>query len=286
ETQIEIEKNFERLEVAKNALIESVGLDKSKKILIIRDETSNPISADILKSAAKELGAEIEEIFLDKKTTRKKVQKFLSPSMAVINLTDGYHPALDQIFDDDLDEYQFRLLHLADLGPEAMDKNGAISENIEEMEMRMNKMENELNKAEGFRITSTYGTNLEIKLRMAKERAWAKESGRLQDGKWGNLPAGEIFTTPDEYKINGVLVLPILDSDISDYQGVDEFVRVNIKDGAITSIEGGESARIMRKKLQKDMQVELDDKKILFMFYELPNWLLVQTVKLVAKPLI
>ena len=80
-----------------------------------------------------------------------------------------------------------------------------------------------------------------------------------EPGNWDNIPAGEIFTTPDEFKVNGVLVLPVLESMISQKQGVDEFVRVTFKDGVITSITGGESAKELRQKLDEKMQKEIKE---------------------------
>ncbi|MFH1522852.1 MAG: aminopeptidase [Patescibacteria group bacterium] len=252
-------KMNEYIEVAVKALKDYVGLNESKEMLIIRDEIANPKTAEILKKAARELEAEIKEIYLDENVGREDVQKLLSAGETVVKLSQSSHPALKELYNEDLENIKYRLLNLMDLSPEAFKKDGPIAESADDIERRLNKMHHELKKAVGFKVTSSYGTNLEIGLRDFKERDWFKESGKLEDGKWGNLPSGEIFTTPDEFKANGVLVLPVLDSEMDESQGVDEFVRINIKDGIITSIEGGESAKIMRESLQLDMQNELDE---------------------------
>lgn len=80
---------------------------------------------------------------------------------------------------------------------------------------------------------------------------WFKDSGVIKDpGKWDNLPGGEIFTTPEETNVEGTLALPVLDTEISADRGVDEFVWIKIKGGKITSIQGGESAKKLRKSLE------------------------------------
>ena len=90
-----------------------------------------------------------------------------------------------------------------------LDNGGVLAEDKEELNHRLGKMEAKLKNVAGFKITSVYGTNLEIKMKPG-ERRWFKENGELKPGTWGNLPGGEIFTTPDEEEVNGILVLPVL----------------------------------------------------------------------------
>jgi len=133
-----------------------------------------------------------------------------------------------------------------------------LTEDVRELESRLDRMEDVLKKAKGFRMRSAYGTQLEIGIRPFGERQWFKDTGFIdQPGKWDNIPGGEIFTTPDESSVNGVLVLPVLDSTIIKEQGVDELVRVTIRNGIISSIQGGRSAEIMRKKLEQEALTEI-----------------------------
>jgi aminopeptidase len=65
-------------------------------------------------------------------------------------------------------------------------------------------------KARWIRATTAAGTD--IRAEMNPEYKWLKTSGIISRDKWGNLPGGEIFTTPGE--VNGVFVV---DGVVGDY---------------------------------------------------------------------
>lgn len=60
------------------------------------------------------------------------------------------------------------------------------------------------------RATTPAGTGIEADI--SPEFAWLKTSGIITPHKWGNLPGGEVFTTPAE--VNGVFVI---DGVVGDY---------------------------------------------------------------------
>jgi leucyl aminopeptidase (aminopeptidase T) len=65
-------------------------------------------------------------------------------------------------------------------------------------------------KAQRVRATTAAGTNLTAELN--PNYRWLKTSGLITPEKWGNLPGGEIFTTPGE--VNGTFVI---DGVVGDY---------------------------------------------------------------------
>jgi aminopeptidase len=65
-------------------------------------------------------------------------------------------------------------------------------------------------KASKIRATTAAGTNLIAELNPSYK--WLKTSGIISPEKWGNLPGGEIFTTPGE--VNGTFVI---DGVVGDY---------------------------------------------------------------------
>jgi aminopeptidase len=65
-------------------------------------------------------------------------------------------------------------------------------------------------KARQVRATTPAGTNLVADLN--PNYRWVKTSGLISTEKWGNLPGGEVFTTPGE--VNGTLVI---DGVVGDY---------------------------------------------------------------------
>src|SRR5262245_21149634 len=60
------------------------------------------------------------------------------------------------------------------------------------------------------RATTPAGTNLTA--RISSQYNWLKTSGIISRLKWGNLPGGEVFTTPEE--VNGTFVI---DGVVGDY---------------------------------------------------------------------
>ncbi len=67
-----------------------------------------------------------------------------------------------------------------------------------------------LQTARNIRVTSPAGTDLRVHL--APHLRWVKTSGIISPQKWGNLPGGEIFTSP--YRVDGKFVV---DGVIGDY---------------------------------------------------------------------
>ena len=64
--------------------------------------------------------------------------------------------------------------------------------------------------AKAIRATTAAGTSITADLN--KEYRWVKTSGIISVQKWGNLPGGEVFTTPGE--VNGTFVI---DGVVGDY---------------------------------------------------------------------
>ncbi|MDC7225777.1 MAG: aminopeptidase [Spirochaetales bacterium] len=105
-----------------------------------------------------------------------------------------------------------------------------------------------LNRAQYVSITSPGGTNLKIGL---KGRTAMLDNGDFSaPGEGGNLPAGETFISPELGSSNGRLVF---DGSISLYNGdymLEQPVDLKIIDGFVTSIEGGEGARLLQKTIE------------------------------------
>ena len=254
--------NPETISNAKNVLVEFVKLGPKEKVLLIRDYQTRSENLQILRKAVEEVGSEVGEFSVDEKTSFKEINKAIAGYAVLLNMSVVSSEAADKFYDVDfLRDNGSRLVCLMDLAPDVFKSDGALSEKLENLEERLNKMEHVLREAVGFRVISSYGTNLEVPLCSLKERNWYKDAGVIEkSGDWDNLPGGEIFTTPDETKVNGVLMLPALNSVITKDQGVDEFVRIEIRNGKISSIQGGKSAEILREQLEKDFVVQTESK--------------------------
>ncbi|MBU4142558.1 aminopeptidase [Patescibacteria group bacterium] len=258
---VEKEFSLEQVDNAVLALRDFLELKPEERVGLLKDADSNKKTFAILKEALDKIGCSYQELLVDDETKANDLEEITKNSDLLISVS--MHDTTDEIYEDEyFKKYKYRLLALLDADSDVFNNGGAMTEKREDLEHRLNKMENTLDKARGFKITSSYGTNLEVGLRRFAERRWYKDSGVINaPGKWDNLPGGEIFTTPDERTVNGILVLPALDSGIAPDQGVDELVRIHIKEGVITAIEGGQSAEKLRKCLEKDMRLEKKEKE-------------------------
>jgi len=81
-------------------------------------------------------------------------------------------------------------------------------------------------------VTSPAGTELHIKV---GKYAWGVDTGKLRKGEWGNLPAGEVFTAPED--VEGVAVV---DGCLGDY--FKKYGR--LKHPLRIVIEGGEAVEV------------------------------------------
>ncbi|KKS75797.1 MAG: hypothetical protein UV48_C0006G0011 [Candidatus Azambacteria bacterium GW2011_GWA2_42_9] len=251
EQKKEMEVSPEYVQVAERALKGYLQLKSEEKVLLIKDRDTDGKTAVILEKAIDAIGSSRKEFMLSKKSKKEEILQLLQKYETIISISAGDYGTSDDIYDD-IKETKNRFLALLDIDKEAFKPGGALEENPAELVERLNRMEALLSRARGFKITSVYGTDLNIPIRPLGERRWIKETGVLNPGEWGNLPVGEIYTTPDETRTNGTLMLPVLESTIKTHQGVDEFVKLTIKDGVIVAIDGGKSAEVLRDQLAKE----------------------------------
>lgn len=154
-----------------------------------------------------------------------------------------------------IEVYKKRLAHCPGACLENLQMGGAFTEDRAALTERMAKMVNRLRGVDGFHITSTYGTDLRMRMK-PEARRWCSLDGMIRPGKWGNLPEGEVFTTPDEEHVDGVLVVSVIADDVTSQQGVDAFVHLTIHDGKIVRIDGGKSAERLRRYLMENAKKE------------------------------
>jgi len=242
----EIDK--ELIENAKKAFQEFLEIKPNEKVLLITEKNCNQKLENLLIQSFKELPIKFDKITIDKKTKSEDLEKIAFEHDLIIDINNNNDIEADWDIFDDIKNTKSRMVYLPNLDIESFRKGGAMTESRSALETRLNRMENRVKDAVGLKITTSYGTNLEIKLRPSKARRWIKDTGVInRPGQWDNLPGGELFTVPDEEGVNGRLVLPVLSEDVAPDQGVDEFVYLNVKNGKITSIRGGKSAEKLRK---------------------------------------
>jgi leucyl aminopeptidase (aminopeptidase T) len=103
---------------------------------------------------------------------------------------------------------RMRHAHMVNITPQIMCEG--MRADYDRVDRLSQKVIEKARKARFIRATTAAGT--EIRAEMNPEYKWLKTSGIISRDKWGNLPGGEIFTTPGE--VNGVFVV---DGVVGDY---------------------------------------------------------------------
>lgn len=98
------------------------------------------------------------------------------------------------------------------------------------------------------KIITKKGTNIEFYL---KGRKWLNDDGiYAKKGAFGNLPSGEVFIAPLEGQTNGTIVV---DASIGGVGKVDKNVKIDVKNGFISDVNGGKAANKFKKSLKNKL---------------------------------
>jgi leucyl aminopeptidase (aminopeptidase T) len=95
------------------------------------------------------------------------------------------------------------------------------------------------------RVTAPGGTD--ITMPMQGRQAHASSGLFTKKGQWGNLPTGEAYLAPLEGQSQGIVVV---DGSMASVGMVKEPIRITVRDGYATAIEGGEEAARLRALLE------------------------------------
>ncbi len=255
------ETQRERLENAGRVFDDIFHIQPGEKVLFVTDGDPQATDRDLIKALQESLnqrGINFTELLADENTTTEEAIALLDEYKVVWTSTKWDGTGIDFYeFVEAVEETEARMAECAGVDANVLNNDGALAEDPEALEHRLGRMGERLKEVEGLDVKTSYGTDLRIGFR-AGLRKWEKDTDEegIAPGYWYNLPWGEIYTTPDENLVDGILMLPVLQDDISSEQGVDEFVRLTIKKGKITNIDGGESAEKLRQYLQEKSQDE------------------------------
>ncbi|WP_446743983.1 aminopeptidase [Silvibacterium acidisoli] len=103
---------------------------------------------------------------------------------------------------------RMRHAHMVNITPQVMCEG--MRADFDRVDRLSQKVIEKVRKARAVRATTALGTDITATLN--PEYKWLKTSGLISRDKWGNLPGGEIFTTPGE--VNGTFVV---DGVVGDY---------------------------------------------------------------------
>jgi leucyl aminopeptidase (aminopeptidase T) len=121
---------------------------------------------------------------------------------------------------------------------------GAMTANYQEVSALSWKIARMMEKTRIVEITTDGGTDLRMSLEGRKPGIPPDDGLYREKGRWGNLPAGEVYIAPVEESVEGVAVV---DGSMSPLGILNEPIRLTIQRGRVVKIEGGREAQSLSR---------------------------------------
>jgi len=212
---LEIEFDPELRRGACNAVNVCLQVQPHERLTLITDEATLEIAA-ALASEIEKTGSEYNVFVLEAFMPRPLVhmppvilddlQKSQVSILAVVTQT-GELPSRREMINI-VNRNRIRHGHMANINKQIMIEGmGADFKKVDQISV---KLVDKARRSRFIRARSKGGTDIEAEL--SPTLKWLKTSGIISPDKWGNLPGGEIFTSP--YNVNGVFVV---DGVVGDY---------------------------------------------------------------------
>ena len=200
---------------ARNAVNVCLRIQPQEQVCVITDEATLEIAAAIVAELEK-LGAPYHARVLEELAERplkdmpSEVREDLETSQVSIFAVQAQTNELRSRIQmtDVVNRRKIRHAHMVNINRQIMlEGMRADFQRVDRLSQKVVEM---VRKASRIRATTAAGTDLTADLN--PNYKWLKTSGIISPEKWGNLPGGEIFTTPGE--VNGTFVI---DGVVGDY---------------------------------------------------------------------
>jgi aminopeptidase len=200
---------------AYNAVHVCLRVQPNEKVCVITDEVTSEIAAAIAVELGK-LGARYRAWVLEELTERpltdlpREILDDLETSQVSVFAVQAQRNELRSRIQmtDVVNRRKIRHAHMVNINRQIMlEGMRADFARVDRLSQKVVEM---VRKAKKVRATTAAGTDLTADLN--PNYKWLKTSGIISPEKWGNLPGGEIFTTPGE--VNGTFVI---DGVVGDY---------------------------------------------------------------------
>jgi len=200
---------------ARNAVRVCLRVLASEKVTVITDEVSLEIAAAIVHEL-QEVGCRYQTFVLEDVATRpltdlpQAIMEDLASSQVSIFAVQGQANELKSRMQmtDVVNRRKIRHAHMVNVNKRIM-MEGMRADFLKVDRLSVKVLET-VRKAKQIRAKTPAGTDLVADLN--PNYRWVKTSGIISTEKWGNLPGGEVFTTPGE--VNGTFVI---DGVVGDY---------------------------------------------------------------------
>ena len=209
-TQTLLHANFppEFTEGAQSAVKTCLRIQPEEKVTLITDETTLPIAAS-LATELEEAGAKWNAFCLEDLAPRPLVNM---PAEVLADMeTSQVSIFAVQVQQNELrsrmqmteivNRRRMRHAHMVNITPQIMCEG--MRADFARVDQLSQAVIEKVRRASSIRATTKAGTDITATLN--PDYKWLKTSGIISPDKWGNLPGGEIFTTPGE--VNGTFVV-------------------------------------------------------------------------------
>lgn len=200
---------------ARNAVNVCLRIQASERVCVITDEATVEIASALVAELEK-LGAPYHAWVLEELADRplidlpREILSDLEQSQVSIFAVQAQRDELRSRIQmtDVVNRYRIRHAHMVNINRQIMlEGMRADFQRVDRLSQKVVEM---VRKASRIHATTAAGTDLTADLN--PNYKWLKTSGIISREKWGNLPGGEIFTTPGE--VNGTFVI---DGVVGDY---------------------------------------------------------------------
>jgi aminopeptidase len=200
---------------ARNAVRVCLRIQASEKVTVITDDACREIAASLVREV-EEVGALYHAFVLEEITTRpmsdmpQVILDDMESSAVSIYAVQAQTNELKTRMQmtDVVNRRKMRHAHMVNIEKRIMlEGMRADYDKVDELSRKVWEI---ATAAQTVRATTAAGTDVTASLN--KNYKWVKTSGIISVNKWGNLPGGEVFTTPGE--VNGTFVI---DGVVGDY---------------------------------------------------------------------
>ena len=200
---------------AVNAVKVCLRIEPEERVCVITDEATSEIAASIVAELEK-VGAPYHAWVLEEHASRplvdmpREILEDLDQSQVSIFAVQAQTNELRSRIQmtDVVNRRKIRHAHMVNINRQIMMQG--MRADFQRVDRLSQKIVEMVRKASRIRATTAAGTDLTADLNPSYK--WLKTSGIISPEKWGNLPGGEIFTTPGE--VNGTFVI---DGVVGDY---------------------------------------------------------------------
>ena len=205
----------EYVQGAKNAIRVCLNIQPNERVTVITDEASRAIAASLIEEI-KAIGAPMHAFVLEECASRPldhlpaEIAWDMEQSQVSIFCAKAQRNELLSRMEmtDIVNRRKMRHAHMVNISRDIMLQGmRADFQKVDDISKRVLAI---VSRAKSIRCTTPAGSDFTATLN--PNYRWIKTSGLISPEKWGNLPGGEVFTTPGE--VNGTFVI---DGVVGDY---------------------------------------------------------------------